>query len=54
MVVAACLLTLAAGAGTSQARTVGKGTARSCTSAAVVAAVRAGRDDPVLVRVAVP
>jgi predicted outer membrane repeat protein len=42
VVVAACLLTLAAGAGTSQARTVGKGTARSCTSAAVVSAVRAG------------
>ena len=42
MVVAACLVTLAAGAGTSQARTVGKGTARSCTSAAVVSAVRAG------------
>ena len=30
------------GRGTSQARTVGKGTARSCTSAAVVSAVRAG------------
>jgi hypothetical protein len=42
VVVAACLVTLAAGVDTSQARTVGKGTARSCTSAAVVSAVRAG------------
>ena len=42
MVVAACLVALAAGVDTSQARTVGTGTARSCTSAAVVAAVRAG------------
>jgi Chlamydia polymorphic membrane protein (Chlamydia_PMP) repeat len=43
--VVACLVVLAAGAVDStsaEARTVGHGTARSCTSAAVVAAVRAG------------
>ena len=34
--------TLALGGGTASARVVGNGTARSCTSAAVVAAVRAG------------
>ena len=39
---AACVGTLALGGGTASARVVGNGTARSCTSAAVVAAVRAG------------
>jgi hypothetical protein len=34
VVVAACLIALAARVDTSQARTVGNGTARSCTSAA--------------------
>jgi hypothetical protein len=38
----ACAGSLALGAGTASARVVGDGTARSCTSAAVVAAVRAG------------
>jgi hypothetical protein len=44
LAVAACLGTLAAGAGATeaQARTVGDGTPSSCTSAKVVAAVRAG------------
>ena len=41
-VVAACAGLLALGGGTAFARVVGNGTARSCTSAAVVAAVRAG------------
>ena len=40
--IAACVGMLALGSGTAFARVVGNGTARSCTSAAVVAAVRAG------------
>ncbi len=42
MAVLACLCSLAAGVDAADARTVGRGTAGSCTSAAVVAAVRAG------------
>jgi len=45
-VAAACVGTLALGGGTASARVVGDGTARSCTSAAVVAAVRAGGHPP--------
>ncbi len=41
-VVCACVGTLALGSGTASASVVGDGTARSCTSAAVVKAVRAG------------
>ena len=41
-VAVACVGSLALGGGTASARVVGNGTARSCTSAAVVAAVRAG------------
>ncbi len=39
---ATCMGTMALGGSTASARVVGNGTARSCTSAAVVAAVRAG------------